>query len=62
MKVLVTGGAGFICGYLVEELLAHGYEVVGLDNFSKYGEVSHASRDDPRYRFERGDAKDVSRR
>src|SRR5947209_3606559 len=60
MKVLVTGAAGFICGYLVEELLARGYEVVGLDNFSKYGEVSHASRENPRYTFERGDAKDVS--
>ena len=37
MKVLVTGAAGFICGYLVEELLAAGHEVVGVDNFSKYG-------------------------
>ena len=60
MKVLVTGAAGFICGYLVEELLAHGYEVIGLDNFSKYGEVEHASRRDPRYRFVRGDAKDAT--
>jgi UDP-glucose 4-epimerase len=34
MKVLVTGSAGFICGYLVEELLQAGYKVVGVDNFS----------------------------
>ena len=37
MKVLVTGASGFICGYLIQELLDNGYEVVGLDNFSKYG-------------------------
>ena len=61
MKVLVTGAAGFICGYLVEELLARGYEVVELDKLSKYGEVSQASRDNSRYLFERGDAKDASR-
>ena len=39
VKILVTGSAGFIAGYLVEELLAAGHEVVGLDNFSKYGPV-----------------------
>jgi UDP-glucose 4-epimerase len=61
MKVLVTGAAGFIGGYLVEELLAHGHDVVGVDNFSKYGEVAHASRSHPRYRFEQGDAKDTAR-
>jgi len=33
MKVLVTGGAGFIGSNLCEYLLAHGYEVVCLDNF-----------------------------
>ncbi len=58
MKVLVTGAAGFICGYLVEELLAAGHEVVGLDNFSKYGRVAKSYDANPRYRFVEGDAKD----
>ncbi|MFM7337626.1 MAG: NAD-dependent epimerase/dehydratase family protein, partial [Actinomycetota bacterium] len=39
-KVLVTGAYGFIGGYVVEELLARGYEVVGLDNYSKDGRVA----------------------
>lgn len=59
MKILVTGSAGFIGGYLVEELLQAGHEVVGLDNFSKYGELQQASLQNPRYRFVQGDAKDV---
>jgi len=28
MKALVTGASGFICGYVVQELLREGYEVV----------------------------------
>ena len=59
MKVLITGSAGFIAGYVVQQLLEAGHEVVGLDNFSKYGVVERSFQDDPRYRFLRGDAKDV---
>ncbi len=60
MKVLVTGAAGFINGYLVPELLEAGHEVVGLDDFSKYGRLTKSYDDHPRYRFVEGDAKDVA--
>ena len=39
-RVLVTGSAGFIGGYVVEELLERGYAVTGIDNYSKYGPVT----------------------
>jgi nucleoside-diphosphate-sugar epimerase len=59
MKILITGSAGFIGGYVVEELLSAGHEVVGLDNFSKYGEVRPRGAGHPCFRFVRGDAKDA---
>jgi nucleoside-diphosphate-sugar epimerase len=59
MKILITGAAGFIGGYVVEELLAAGHDVLGLDNFCKYGPLKQASLGHPRYRFVEGDAKDV---
>ena len=34
MKVLVTGGAGFIGSHLVDELVKRKYEVIVLDNLS----------------------------
>ena len=33
MRILVTGGAGFVPSHLCERLLADGHEVVALDNF-----------------------------
>ena len=59
MKVLVTGAAGFICGYLVPELLERGHTVVGVDDFSKYGRLAKSYDGHPGYRFVEGDAKDV---
>jgi UDP-glucose 4-epimerase len=60
MKILVTGAAGFINGYLVPDLLEAGHEVIGLDDFSKYGRLTKSYDDHPRYRFVEGDAKDTA--
>lgn len=60
MKICVTGSAGFIGGYVVQELLRAGHEVVGIDNYSKYGKVQKSYDKHPRYRFLEGDAKNVS--
>jgi len=57
VKILVTGSAGFISGYLVEELLGHGHTVIGIDNFSKYGAAEKSYSGHPGYRFVEGDVK-----
>jgi UDP-glucose 4-epimerase len=57
---VVTGSAGFIGGYLVEELLSRGYSVAGVDNFSKYGRVRKSYDDHPHYRLVDGDARDTA--
>jgi UDP-glucuronate 4-epimerase len=36
MKILVTGGAGFIGSHTCEHLLAHGHAVVAVDNFDPF--------------------------
>jgi UDP-glucose 4-epimerase len=57
--VVVTGSAGFIGGYIVEELLRRGDRVIGVDNFSKYGRVVKSYDDNPNYELVVGDVKDV---
>ncbi len=51
MKVLVTGGAGYIGSICVEELLNAGHEVTVFDNLSE----GHQSAVDPRALFVKGD-------
>ena len=59
-KVLLTGSQGFIGGYVVEELLARGYDVVGIDNYSKYGRVTKSYDSHPKYTFVEGDVTNVT--
>lgn len=40
MKILVTGAAGFIGSHTAERLQSLGHEVIGLDNFSDYYDIS----------------------
>lgn len=58
-KILITGSAGFIGGYVVQEFLNRGWTVVGLDNYSKYGTLKKSYDDHPNYQFVQGDVKNV---
>jgi UDP-glucose 4-epimerase len=60
VKILISGSAGFIGGYVVEELLKRDYEVVGVDNYSKYGPVKKSYDDHPRYHFIEDDVRNTA--
>lgn len=51
MKVLITGSQGFIGSYLCNEFLNNGYEVIGVDNFSKYGLLKRTHDANPNFKF-----------
>ena len=59
MKILVTGSQGFVGSYLCEELLNHGYEVIGIDNYSKYGKVKRQHDNHSNFMFFEGDVIDI---
>jgi UDP-glucose 4-epimerase len=50
-KVILTGSQGFIGSYVCKDLLDKGYEVIGIDNFSKYGEVSRLHDVHPNFKL-----------
>ena len=55
MKVLITGSQGFIGSYLCNEFLNHGYEVFGVDNYSKYGMLKRSHDNHLNFRLHIGD-------
>jgi len=58
-NVVVTGAAGFIGRWVVNELLSRGHEVIGLDNLSNGSERNIAAfRDDDSFTFVEGDVRD----
>jgi nucleoside-diphosphate-sugar epimerase len=60
MKVLITGGAGFIGSYVTEHLLNCGYKVVCIDNFSKYGRIKRNFFNNPNFYLIEGDVTDFN--
>jgi UDP-glucose 4-epimerase len=56
MRVLITGGAGYIGSHLADRLLSDGHDVVVVDNLSlgKVANIEH-NLQNPRFRFIEGD-------
>ena len=56
MKYLITGSEGSLMQIVIPYLLEQTYEVFGIDNFSRYGEIKR-NRD---YQLYNGDLTDTS--
>ena len=60
-KILLTGSQGFIGSYVCLELLNKGYEVVGIDNFSKYGPITRPHDNHPNFKLIQMDVRDLDK-
>jgi len=49
--VLISGSQGFLGGYMCREFLGKGYNVIGIDNYSKYGVVKRDYDNHPNFTF-----------
>jgi len=60
VKLLVTGGAGFIGSAVVRQAIADGHEVVNLDALTYAASLSNVASvaESPAYRFEKADIRD----
>ncbi|MEE9388639.1 MAG: dTDP-glucose 4,6-dehydratase [Paracoccaceae bacterium] len=62
MKILITGGAGFIGSAVVRQAIADGHDVVNLDALTYAACLDNLSSvaQSPRYHFEQADIKDAA--
>ena len=61
MKILITGGAGFIGSHLADRLLEDGHRVIVLDNFSTGSQSNIAHHhDNPQFELVIGSVRDAS--
>ena len=60
MKILVTGGAGFIGSAVVRTAIARGYSIVNLDALNYAANLANVApvADNPRYSFVQADIRD----
>jgi dTDP-glucose 4,6-dehydratase len=63
MKILITGGAGFIGSAVVRKAVADGHEVVNLDKLTYSANLENVASvaKSPRYAFEQADVADPAR-
>ena len=62
LKVLVTGGAGFIGSSLCERLVGEGHSVLAYDSLFRGSESNLASlQEHPEFQFMQGDVRDIDR-
>ena len=56
MKILITGSEGSLMQSVIPKLLAKGHEIIGVDNFSRYGEITRERK----YQLVIGDLTDIT--